>query len=79
MSSSYSFQKVSFEGADSNNPLAFKHYNPEELVDGKPMKEHLRFAAAYWHCMRNELADPFGAGTASMPCLLYTSPSPRDA
>ncbi|HRQ90595.1 MAG TPA: xylose isomerase, partial [Bacteroidia bacterium] len=36
-------------------------------VGGKPMKEHLRFAAAYWHVMRNELADPFGGGTAVMP------------
>ncbi|MEM6601971.1 MAG: xylose isomerase [Verrucomicrobiota bacterium] len=67
MSSSYSFQNVSFEGPDSNNPLAFKHYNAGEMVDGKPMKDHLRFAAAYWHCMRNALADPFGAGTAQMP------------
>ena len=59
--------KISFEGADSKNPLAFKHYNPEELVGGKSMKEHLRFAAPYWHVMRNELGDPFGSGTALMP------------
>ncbi len=58
---------VSYEGADSKNPLAFKHYNPDELVEGKPMKEHLRFAAPYWHVMRNVLGDPFGAGTAQMP------------
>ncbi|MGB0409415.1 MAG: xylose isomerase [Opitutales bacterium] len=59
--------KIQFEGPSSKNPLAFKHYNPEELVEGKPMKEHLRFAAPYWHVMRNELADPFGGGTAQMP------------
>jgi xylose isomerase len=59
--------KIAYEGPDSKNPLAFKHYNPEELVEGKPMREHLRFAAAYWHVMRNGLADPFGGPTALMP------------
>ncbi|MBK1828221.1 xylose isomerase [Haloferula rosea] len=59
--------KIQYEGPTSKNPLAFKHYNPEELVDGKSMKEHLRFAAPYWHVMRNELGDPFGGGTAVMP------------
>ena len=59
--------KIQFEGADSKNPLAFKHYDPSAVIDGKTMKEQLRFAAPYWHVMRNELADPFGAGTAQMP------------
>lgn len=59
--------KIQFEGPSSRNPLAFKHYNPGELIEGKSMKDHLRFAAPYWHVMRNELADPFGAGTAQMP------------
>jgi len=59
--------KICFEGADSKNPLAFKHYNPDEIIEGKTMREHLRFAAPYWHVMRNELSDPFGAGTAQMP------------
>lgn len=59
--------RIQYEGTDSKNPLAFKHYNPEQLIDGKSMKEHLRFAAPYWHVMRNELADPFGGGTAQMP------------
>jgi xylose isomerase len=59
--------KIQYEGASSKNPLAFKHYNADELIDGKAMKDHLRFAAPYWHVMRNELADPFGAGTAQMP------------
>jgi len=59
--------KIQFEGASSKNPFAFKHYNPTEMVDGKAMKDHLRFAAPYWHVMRNELADPFGGGTANMP------------
>ena len=59
--------RIQYEGASSKNPLAFKHYNPEQLIDGKSMKEHLRFAAPYWHVMRNELSDPFGGGTAQMP------------
>ncbi|MFP4165567.1 MAG: xylose isomerase [Opitutales bacterium] len=59
--------KIRYEGPDSKNPLAFKHYNPDELVDDKPMREHLRFAAPYWHVMRNPLGDPFGPGTARMP------------
>jgi len=59
--------KIAYEGPTSKNPLAFKHYNPDEVVDGKTMKEHLRFAAPYWHVMRNGLGDPFGGGTALMP------------
>ncbi len=59
--------KIQFEGLDSKNPLAFKHYNADEVIAGKTMKEHLRFAGAYWHVMRNDLSDPFGAGTALMP------------
>ncbi len=58
---------ITYEGADSKNPLAFHHYNPDEIILGKTMKEHLKFAAPYWHVMRNELGDPFGAGTALMP------------
>ena len=58
---------IKYEGPMSDNPLAFHHYNPEEIVAGKSMKEHLRFGAAYWHCMRNGLGDPFGEGTALMP------------
>lgn len=59
--------RITYEGPRSKNPFAFKHYNPEELVEGKAMREHLHFAAAYWHAMRNTLADPFGGGTALMP------------
>jgi xylose isomerase len=59
--------KIAYEGTKSKNPFAFKHYNPDEVVEGKSMREHLRFAAAYWHVMRNQLADPFGGGTALMP------------
>jgi xylose isomerase len=59
--------RIQYEGPTSKNPLAFKHYNPDEIVDGKSMKDQLRFAAPYWHVMRNVLGDPFGAGTAVMP------------
>lgn len=59
--------QIAYEGPKSRNPFAFKHYNPDEVVEGKTMRDHLRFAAAYWHVMRNPLADPFGGGTALMP------------
>jgi len=59
--------KIEYEGPKSRNPLAFKHYNAEETVGSKTMREHLRFAGAYWHTMRNGLADPFGGGTAERP------------
>jgi xylose isomerase len=67
MSAFPSISTIAYEGPQSRNPLAFKHYNPEEKIEGKTMKEHLRFGAAYWHVMRNTLADPFGQGTALMP------------
>ena len=58
---------IAYEGTSSDNPLAFRHYNASEKVGNKTMAEHLRFAAAYWHVMRNGLSDPFGAPTALMP------------
>jgi xylose isomerase len=58
---------IGYEGPKSKNPFAFKHYHATAKVEGKAMRDHLRFAAAYWHCMRNGLADPFGAPTAHMP------------
>lgn len=58
---------IKYEGPDSKNPLAFKHYNPKEKVAGKTMADHLRFGAAYWHCMKNGGGDPFGPGTRIMP------------
>lgn len=58
---------IPFEGPQSRNPLAFKHYNPSEKVGAKTMAEHLRFGAAYWHCMRGDGSDPFGQGTMQKP------------
>ena len=59
--------KIPFEGPKSKNPLAFRNYNPEELVDGKTMKDHLRFSVTYWHTFRGMGADMFGSGTAIRP------------
>ena len=59
--------KINYEGPDSKNPLAFRWYNPEEVVEGKTMMEHLRFSVVYWHSFRGTGADPFGAGTMSRP------------
>ena len=59
--------RIPFEGPTSRNPLAFKHYNADELVEGKSMKEHLRFSVTYWHTFRGQLADMFGVGTALRP------------
>lgn len=59
--------KIKFEGESSNNPLAFKYYDPEKIVSGKPMKENLRFAMSYWHTLTGEGSDPFGTGTMERP------------
>ena len=56
--------KIQYGGPKSRNPLDFKHYNADEVVDGKTMKEHLRFSVVYWHTFCNTLSDPFGVGTA---------------
>ena len=56
--------KISFEGPKSKNPLAFKHYNPNEMVMGQTMEKQLRFAVAYWHTFTGGGADPFGVATA---------------
>ncbi|QDT56089.1 Xylose isomerase [Caulifigura coniformis] len=59
--------KIAYEGPKSKNPLAFKHYNPEEVVEGQSMKDLLRFSVAYWHTFRGTGTDPFGAATLSRP------------
>ena len=59
--------KIAYEGPTSTNPFAFRHYNPKEVVEGKTMKEHFRFAVAYWHTMRGTGSDPFGPGCAVRP------------
>lgn len=59
--------KIQYEGPSSKNPLAFRHYNPDELVEGRSMRNHLRFSVTYWHTFRGQLADMFGVGTAIRP------------
>jgi len=59
--------KIRFEGPQSKNMLAFHHYDENEMVEGKPMKEHFRFAVAYWHTFRGTGQDPFGPGTMLRP------------
>ncbi|MDD3468393.1 MAG: xylose isomerase [Thermoguttaceae bacterium] len=59
--------KIKYEGPDSKNPLAFRCYNPDEVIEGKTMREHLRFSVAYWHTFRANGADPFGAPTMFRP------------
>ena len=54
---------IKYEGPDSQNPLAFKHYNPRQKVLGKTMADHLRFSVCYWHTFKGLGADPFGPGT----------------
>ena len=54
---------IKFEGKESDNPLAFKYYNPDQVVAGKTMAEHFKFAIAYWHTFCGQGADPFGPGT----------------
>jgi xylose isomerase len=58
---------VRYEGPDSTDPLSFRHYNPAEVVEGKTMREWLRFSVAYWHTMRGTGSDPFGPGCAVRP------------
>lgn len=59
--------KIEFEGKKSKNPLAFKWYNPNQVVSGKKMKDHLRFAIAYWHTFCGDGSDPFGKATHTFP------------
>ena len=54
---------IKFEGKESDNPLAFKYYNPSQIVAGKTMREHFKFAIAYWHTFCGQGSDPFGPGT----------------
>ncbi len=60
-------EKIRYEGGDSKNPLAFRHYNPDEVIMGKRMEDHLRFAVAWWHSFAWEGGDPFGGPTLERP------------
>lgn len=58
---------IRHEGPDSDNEFAFRHYNPDEVVMGKRMEDHLRFAVAYWHSFAWPGGDPFGGPTFDRP------------
>ncbi|PKP10412.1 MAG: xylose isomerase [Bacteroidetes bacterium HGW-Bacteroidetes-4] len=59
--------KIQFEGVESKNPMAFRYYDENRKIGGKTMKEHLRFAVAYWHSFVGDGGDPFGNATRPMP------------
>jgi xylose isomerase len=59
--------RIPFEGPQSKNPLAFRYYNADEKVEGRTMRDHLRFSVVYWHTFRGTGSDPFGPGCAIRP------------
>lgn len=67
MSAFPEIQSIPYEGPESRNPLAYRHYNADEVVEGKSMRDHLRFSVVYWHTFRGTGADPFGPGAAVRP------------
>ncbi|HWA98056.1 MAG TPA: xylose isomerase, partial [Pirellulales bacterium] len=60
-------EKIRYEGPKSKNALAFHWYNPDEMVEGKSMRDHFRFSVAYWHTFRGTGSDPFGPATMHRP------------
>jgi xylose isomerase len=69
--------RIKFEGKDSDNPMAFRYYNPKQRVGKKTMEEHFRFAIAYWHTFCGTGGDPFGPGTKNFPWSTSTDPVQR--
>ena len=63
----FEVDRIPFEGPTSKSPLAYRFYDENEVIEGKTMKEHLRFSVVYWHTMRHGGADPFGAPTMVRP------------
>ena len=68
---------IKFEGKNTDNPLAFRYYNPNQKIGKKTMEQHLRFAVAYWHTFGGTGGDPFGAPTKIFPWLQSTDPIQR--
>jgi len=69
--------RIPFEGPESKNPLAFRHYDENRVVAGKPMKDFLSFAVAYWHSFCGTGGDPFGPGTRPLPWNAGSDPISR--
>ena len=66
--------KIQFEGKESDNPMAYKYYNPDHIVAGKTMREHFKFAIAYWHSFCGQGGDPFGPGTQNFAWDISSDP-----
>jgi xylose isomerase len=69
--------KIRYEGRDTDNPLAYRFYDENQVVAGKTMREHLRFAVAYWHSLCGTGGDPFGPGTKQFPWMTAKDPVQR--
>lgn len=67
-------EPIRYEGPDSDNHLSFRYYDENFVIAGKTMKEHFRFAMAYWHSMCNAGGDPFGPGTRQFPWTVSADP-----
>ncbi len=72
-----SVEKIAFEGKESKNPFAYRFYDENQVVAGKSMKDHFRFAVAYWHTLCGTGADPFGPGTKTFPWDANADPIQR--
>ena len=66
--------KIKFEGKDSKNPMAFRYYDAEKVINGKKMKDWLKFAMAWWHTLCAEGGDQFGGGTKQFLGMATTTP-----
>ncbi len=79
MNTSYfqSIGQIRFEGPETDNPLAYRYYDENRLVAGKTMRDHFKFAVAYWHSLCNTGGDPFGSGTKAFPWLSASDPIQR--
>ena len=66
--------KIQYEGPKTDNLLAFRWYDEDQVVGGKTMHDHFKFAVAYWHTMTGTGGDPFGPGTKAFPWLTATDP-----
>ena len=67
-------KRIKYEGPDSKDPLTFSYYDAEKVISGKKMKDHFRFATAYWHTFCGKGGDPFGPGTKIYPWNISENP-----
>lgn len=75
MSDLWNVGKIPYVGtSDLDQGLGYRYYCPDRVIAGKPMKDWLRFAVAYWHTFDARLVDPFGDGTAQRPYDQFTDP-----